>query len=363
MIRNAIIAACVAAGAIASTASAAEATLKMVSLDMEGGGGTLFVTPEGKSLLIDTGSTPRDSAPVRLDGAKSDVDRILAAASALGVKKIDYLIITHYHGDHIGGVFDLLKRFPVGTIIDHGPNREREIPSLAPDSSINRMARDSIAVYPRYLEAIKGHKHIEAKPGDVLHFGSLTDTIVTSDSKVIARPLPGAGGPGSHCDAPPMDSDGGLENAESVGSILSFGKVKIAAFGDLTWNREHDLFCPIDRVGHVDILLVTHHGTAWSSNPASIAAMRPDIAVMGNSATKGAVPAVVNVVSSSPGLQGFWKLHASTVNPELNGDPDYIANLEPAPDYGKNIRLDIARSGKVTVTNSRNGFSKTYQVN
>ena len=84
---------------------------------------------------------------------------------------------------------------------------------------------------------------------------------------------------------------------------------------------------------------------------------------MGNSATKGAVPAVVSVVSSSPGLQGFWKLHASTVNPELNGDPDYIANLEPAPDYGKNIRLDIARSGKVTVTNSRNGFSKTYQVN
>lgn len=363
MIRSSIIAVCLAATAIGSPARAAEATLKMVVLDMEGGGGTLFVTPEGKSLLIDTGSTPREGTRVRLDGTRSDVDRILAAVSALGVKKIDYLIITHYHGDHVGGVFDLLKRIPVGTIIDHGPNREREIPSLAPDSSINRIARDSIAAYPKYLDAIKGHKHIEAKPGDVFHFGSLTDTIVASDSRVIARPLPGAGGPGSHCDAPRMESDGGLENAESVGSVLSFGKVKIAVFGDLTWNREHDLFCPIDKVGHVNILLVSHHGTAWSTNPASIAAMGPDIAIMGNSETKGSAPAVVNVINSSAGLQGFWKIHASTKNPELNGDLNYIANLEPAPDHGETIILHIKRSGEVAVINTRNNFSKNYQVN
>ena len=141
--------------------------------------------------VVDTG-TPSfvelKSGEQELDGAKNGAERIKSIAKTFGVTKIDYLIITHYHGDHVGGVPDLVAQFPVGTFIDHGPNREREIQSLALDSSINRMARDSIAVYPRYLEAIKGHKHIEAKPGDVLHFGSLTDTIVTSDSKVIARP-------------------------------------------------------------------------------------------------------------------------------------------------------------------------------
>jgi hypothetical protein len=190
----------------------------------------------------------------------------------------------------------------------------------------------------------------------------LTGTIVASDGKTIAHPLPGAGGSGVHCDAPPMAENGGLENEKSVGSILRFGKVSIAALGDLTWNREHDLFCPIDKVGHVSILIVTNHGMAISSNPASIAAMRPDIAIIGNSARKGDVPATFNLINKSPGLKGFWKLHASADDPALTGDADFIANMEPSPDQGHAISLDIARDGRVTVTNGRNGFSKSYLV-
>jgi beta-lactamase superfamily II metal-dependent hydrolase len=362
MIRNILLCAVLGFAAVASPATAADRTLIMEPIDMEGGGGTLFVTPEGRSLLIDTGSPAGNGAKDGLDGARDGVDRIVAAAKALGVRKIDYLIITHYHGDHIGGIFELLTRMPVGVIIDHGPNRESPRPELAPDSSINRMARDSIAAYARYLVAIKGHRHIVAKPGDVYHFGSLTDTIVSSDGQVIAKPLPGAGEPGALCDTPPMAADGGLENSKSVGSILSFGKVKIAALGDLTWNVEHELVCPVDKVGHVEVLIVTHHGTAFSSNPAAIAALAPDIAVMGNGARKGAVPATVNTVSASQGLQGFWKMHASTVDADLNGDPDFIANLAPPPDYGFTIRLKIARDGRIQVINTRNGFSKTYRV-
>ena len=362
MIRNVLIAALLASVPLAAPASAAGGTLKMVSVDMEGGGGTLFVTPEGRSLLIDTGSPNRNVPNYGLDGARYGLDRIIAAAKSLGVSKIDYLIITHYHADHIGGVIDLLQRMPVGTVIDHGPNRDRPFPDQPPDSVGNRMAQDSILAYANYLAAIKGHRHIVAKPGAVYHFGTLTDTIVASDGRVIAHPLPGAGGSGARCDTPPMTENGGLENEKSVGSILRFGKVSIAALGDLTWNREHELFCPIDKVGHVNILIVTNHGLGVSSNPASIAAMRPDIAVIGNSAKKGDVPATFNLINNSPGLKGFWKLHASADDPALTGDPDFIANLEPSPDQGHTISLDIARDGRVTVTNGRNGFNKTYIV-
>ncbi|HVY35319.1 MAG TPA: MBL fold metallo-hydrolase [Caulobacteraceae bacterium] len=346
----------------AGPVQAAGKTLKMLPIDVEGDGGTLFVTPEGKALLIDAGSPVKDKQPWGLDGAKSGVDRIVAAAKALGASKIDYVLFTHYHEDHLGGIFELIKRMPVGTVIDHGPNREQLDPTEPPDSIFNRRATDSTTNYPRYLQAIKGHRHIVAKPGDVFHIGSLTDTLVSADSKFIAKPLPGAGERGRHCDAPLNDRDGGPENTRSVGSILTFGKVKIAVLGDLTWNMERELFCPVDKVGHVNILLVTHHGLALSSHPASIAGMRPDIAVMGNSAKKGAAAEVVSRINASPGLQGFWKLHASLADGNLDGDPNYIANLQPSPDQGYAIGLDIAPGGKVVITNSRNGFSKTYQM-
>jgi beta-lactamase superfamily II metal-dependent hydrolase len=347
---------------IVSPAQAADKTLKMAPIDVEGDGGTLFVTPEGRSLLIDTGSETKDQQPWGLDGAKGGVDRIVAMAKAWGVKKIDYLIITHYHADHLGGIFELIQRMPIGVIIDHGANREQLDPTEPPDSIFNRRSTDSITNYARYLKLIKGHRHIVAKPGDVFHIGSLTDTIVSSDAKFIAKPLPGAGEPGQHCDTPPNEMDGGPENTRSVGSILSFGKVKIAVLGDLTWNMERELFCPINKVGHVNVLLVTHHGLALSSHPASIAGMRPDIAIMGNSAKKGAAIEVVSRINASAGLQGFWKLHASSAAGSLNGDSNYIANVQPAPDYGNTIKLEIAGAGTITVINTRNGFSKTYRV-
>ena len=362
MIRGVLVSVLLASALVVGPVHAASNTLKMLPIDVEGDGGTLFVTPEGKTLLIDAGSPVKDKQPWGKDGAKSGVDRIIAAAKALGVNKIDYLLFTHYHEDHLGGIFELIKRMPIGTVIDHGPNREQLDPTEPPDSIFNRRATDSTTNYPKYIQAIKGHRHVVAKPGDVFHIGSLTDTIVSADSKFIDKPLPGAGEPGRHCDAPPNDRDGGPENTRSVGSILSFGKVRIAVLGDLTWNMERHLFCPIDKVGHVNILLVTHHGLALSSHPASIAGMRPDIAVMGNSAKKGAAAEVVERINSSPGLQGFWKLHASLADGSLDGDANTIANIQPAPDQGYTISLDIARDGKIAVTNTRNGFSKTYQV-
>jgi len=367
MIRRLFITTALASAMLAGSPQAADKTLKMIPLDMDGGGGTLFVTPEGRSLLIDTGTETwigAHGAPMAdgLDGAKTGVDRILSAAKALGVKKIDYLIMTHYHGDHIGGVYGLLQRFPVDTIIDHGPNRETTPADGDPTSPSAGKTPKTVALYARYLEAIKGHRHIVAKPGEVFHFGSLTDTIVSSDGKTITRPLPGAGKLGAFCDTPPMAANGGIENAMSVGSILSFGKVRISALGDLTWNKEHDLACPVDKIGHVNILLVTHHGLDFSSNPAIIAAMRPDIAIMGNGPSHGAAPGAVKTIKASSGLQAFWRLHESLAYPDPDADPNYTANLGPSPSHGYTIRLDIARNGRVTVTNTRNGFSRIYKV-
>jgi beta-lactamase superfamily II metal-dependent hydrolase len=365
MMRNILVAAVASTALLASPASAAEATLKVAPIDMEGGGATLFVTPEGRSLLIDTG-TPSfvelKSGEQELDGAKNGAERIKALAKTFGVTKIDYLIITHYHGDHVGGIFNLLDIMPVGTIIDHGPNREVTPADGSPGGRAAGKIPGTVNNYARYLEAIQGHKHIVAKPGDVFKISSLTDTIVASDGQPIATPLPGAGGPGQFCDTPPVAENGGVENEKSVASILSFGKVKIALFGDLTWNREHDLACPIDKVGKVNVLIVTHHGMNLSSNPSSIAALRPDIAVMGNGPTHGGAPETIKTISASPGLQGFWRMHGAVLNPELDGDTNFIANPKAPPDHGYTIRLDITKAGAITVTNTRNGFAKTYQV-
>lgn len=346
-------------------ASARDTALQMVSIDVEGGGGTLFVTPDKHSLLIDTGN-PDVS---RATGDYPSSARIQKAAEALGVKKIDYLITTHYHVDHIGGLEGLMKRMPIGTFIDHGPNRETTASTQpgAPQIDLkNPPPRSTAAGYNHYMELIKGHPHIVAKAGDVFHIGGMDVTIVMADAKPIAKPLPGAGEQNPACAGmQPMANNGGEENARSTASIISYGKVKIAAFGDLTWDREKDLFCPIDRVGKVDVYLATHHSTGLSGSPAAVDAMAPIVAIAGNGARKGADPARMKTIEDSPRIQGVWMLHTSTANPDANvKDVNMIANpvTDQSQDKAYNLRLRIEKDGKITVINGRNGFNKTYQA-
>jgi competence protein ComEC len=343
-------------------AAAKDAALQMVSIDVEGGGGTLFVTPDGKSLLIDTGN-PEQS---RITGSHPSSERITAVAHELGLNKIDYLLITHYHGDHIGGVEGLLKRIPIGTVIDHGPNRETTASTQPGSPQIdpkNPPPNSTAAGYLHYMELIKGHHHIVAKPGDVFHIGGMNVTIVAADAKMIAKPLPGAGEDNPSCAGMDgMANNGGEENARSTASVISYGKVRIAMFGDLTWDREKDLFCPIDRVGKVDIYLATHHGTALSGSPAAVNALAPIVAIVGNSMRKGADAERMKTIKASPRIQGVWQLHTTTVSPDANVAPDMIANLgtDQSKDQFYNLRLRIEKEGKITVINERNGYNKTY---
>ncbi len=360
-------AALLAAGPAGTPAFAKDNALQMVSIDVEGGCGTLFVTPEGKSLLIDTGN-PEQS---RITGSNPSSARIAAAASALGVKKIDYLITTHYHGDHIGGFEGFLARMPVGTVIDHGPNRETTASPnpAAPQIDMNNPPPGSTAYgYNKYIELIKSHHlhHIVAKAGDVFHIGSMIVTIVMADGKPIAKPLPGAGADNPDCAGmQSMASNGGEENARSTASLISFGKARIAAFGDLTWDREKDLFCPVNKVGKVDVYLATHHGTNLSGSPAAVNALAPIVAIVGNSARKGADAERMKTIKASPRIQGVWQLHTSTSAPDANVPVDMIANegTDQSKDKAYGLRLRIEKSGRVTVINERTGYNKTYGDN
>jgi glyoxylase-like metal-dependent hydrolase (beta-lactamase superfamily II) len=358
--------------------------LQIIALDIEGGGGTLFVTPEGHSVLIDAGYA--DSS--RLTGDHSSAERIAAAAQQLGVKKIDYLIMTHYHADHVGGVEPLLARLPVGTFIDHGENREVVGTQLAgggivggvgrlvppPDSpatgtsggaAANGAPRKTTAdLYADYIKLVGDHPHIIAEPGYTLTVDEMTIHVVAADAKTIQKPLPGAGEANPACaDTPGMPSNNGEENARSVASLITYGKVKIAAFGDLTWDREKDLFCPNDKVGKVDIYFASHHGSYWSGSPAMLNSLQPLVTIMGNSATKGNDPERVKTIEAAPRFQAMWQLHASRTDPQVNVAPDMIANPDPdsAKDDRFNLRLQIKKDGIITVTNERNGFSKAYQ--
>ncbi len=334
-------------------ALAASDTLLIDSIDVEGGAATLYVTPEGQSLLIDTG-WPAGIAAKDPDS----VQRIIAAARKHGLAKLDYVLITHYHVDHVGAAAELLAQFPVGTVLDHGPNREAPAPDAAPAFAAFQPA----TLYPRYLEAVRGHQHRELKAGETLSIGSLHLTVVTSDGATLPKPLPGAGRAIAACAGmKPMEEDGGPENARSVGLILTFGRARIASLGDLTWNIEKDLVCPRDKVGPVDLVFVSHHGAHFSNSPALLDALSPRIAIIGNGAKKGGDAERYDTVSRSPHLARLWQLHfAEPAGQAHNAAEAYIANPSAAGDMHASLEVAVTKQGAFTVTNGRTGFKETY---
>lgn len=324
-------------------------------VDVEGGAAILLRTPQGKSVLIDTGWAPGQGGSPATAPATS-ADRIAAAAAALNIARIDYLIMTHYHADHLGGLESLLARLPVGTFVDHGVNREPMRANPTPQQRANAPETR----YPAWVAAWQGHPHISAGVGDVLDVGSLRIQFVASDGQVLDTPLPGAGAPNPACtDVPPPPRTGGEENSRSLGMVLTFGRTRIVNLGDLPWEKEVELFCPRNKIGKADIYFVTGHGMDLSSSPPA-AALQPRIAIMQNGSLKGGDADVIKSVDAYPGLQGFWRIHDTSRYPDLNGDADYVANRDGEPDRGHPIVIHVASKGAITVTNSRNGVFRHY---
>lgn len=319
--------------ATAGLVAAANKTVEFYFVDVEGGQATLIVTPNKESLLVDAGWPGFD---------KRDARRIMAAAKKAGVKKIDYLITTHFHTDHVGGVQQLAEMIPVKTFVDHGENREKGAPA-------ERLTKS-------YLEAVKTGTRLTVKPGDKLPLKGVDIEILTADGMITNR----TGKTNPLCANAQMKAEDPSENARSVGFLLTYGKFKFVDLGDLTWNKELDLACPVNKVGEVDLYLTTHHGMDQSGAPELVQALKPKVAIMNNGAKKGGSAPAWKVVKASPGLQDMWQLHfALAGGKETNVQDMFIANTD---ELGTEHYLHVSAeaTGKFEVTNSRNKFKKSY---
>ncbi len=357
--------ACLAAPAFAQTRTARPLTIYV--LDVEGGNSVLFVSPTGESLLMDTGNAGAVAAP-------RDAGRIMEAVRDAGLTQIDNLIITHWHGDHFGGLQELAKQIPIRHFWDHGPNIQ---PGQAADDFLKGP----------YAELISKAQHTVAKPGDKIPLGGSNVTVVIAAGMPIAAMKGnGAGQRNPECaNFQPIDNN--MEDPMSVGILVSYGKFRALHLGDNTRNKEFELACPVNRIGTVDLMLGMHHGQASSNSPVLVHAVRPRVAIVNNGTRKGGEPFSMQSMFSSPGLEDVWEMHFSLLSgQEFTVPGAFIANTidqpepsmpigqwtpppqgqqaPPAPVHnGKSyfIKVTAQQDGTFTVTNTRNNFSKTYR--
>ncbi|MBZ5594913.1 MAG: MBL fold metallo-hydrolase [Acidobacteriia bacterium] len=324
----------------AAQALPAAKTLEIYFVDVEGGQATLIVAPSKQSLLVDTGWPGMNSR---------DANRIAAAAKHAGVKQIDYLVVTHYHDDHVGGVPQLAAKLPVRNFVDHGETVEH-------GSNEDRLFK----AYVRTRDA-SGGKHLEVKPGDKIPVKDLDVTVLASNGDAIPAALPGAGQKNPACaDVKPKETDPS-ENGRSLGILIQYGEFRMIDLGDLTWNKENELVCPNNKIGTVDLYLTTHHGLDQSNSPAMVRALNPRVAIMNNGARKGGSPEAWQTVHDSPGLKDIWQVHYAMEGGKDHNVPEaMIANIYEQGDEGNWLRVSADASGSITVYNSRNKFEKTY---
>ena len=312
-------------------------TLDIYVVDTEGGKGMIVVTPDGETMLVDAGYPRPDNR---------DTNRIVETAQSLGIKEFDYILATHYDADHSGNIAAVDARVPGKVFIDHG--------------DISPSVRNT-SHYQSYIENIGDRKRISVKPGDVLPIEGVRIQVLTSDGDVISEPLPGAGQANPLCagltEPEKQDRD---ENAYSVGLHYEFGQFRMLDLADLLQNGEFKLMCPVNRVGTVNLFMVSHHGFVRSNGKFLVHALHPKVAIMNNGSSKGGEAGVFDILDSSPGLEDLWQGHFTEQAGGKNRPEQFIANPK-MPSEGKPIKVAAQRDGTFTVTNMRNGFSKTYK--
>jgi len=404
-------AAALSAGLLAAQGNSSKA-LEIWVVDVEGGKAAIYRTPTGQTAVIDTG----------FPGAR-DLERIMGALAEAGIKQIDYLVSTHYHVDHIGNALELAKRIPISTFVDHGPTVEGpNVPQVAagPDEIPVTKPREQIEGFQAaYAELYNKAKHLVVKPGDRVPITGVEWRIVTAGGKVLKTPaLPGGGKANPFCaNFTPMAGTAGMvdpDDAQSVGSVVILGQFRALDFGDLWRTKELELMCPNNPIGTIDLYFANSHGAIASGSLPFVHGLRPRVAVMQNGTRKGGAPGPMQTMLSSPGFEALWQMHWSyNALLEQNSPGLYIANIEDmptiagvltAPPRGRGpaattpaparatapqapstagaqppappatgrgnatghspayvLKVTAYPNGSFTITNTRNGFSKTYE--
>jgi beta-lactamase superfamily II metal-dependent hydrolase len=319
-------------------AGATDKKLDIYILDTEGGASTLIVTPAGESVLIDTGNP-----------GQRDPGRIAKAAKDAGISAIDYLIVTHYHVDHFGGAPTLATLMPIHTLYDNA------------DQSVSRDKPS-----PEYL-ALKCDKKVMINPGDELPLKQtdgqkLTIRCLGARKKFIDPPA--GAKPNPFCDQAKGKEIDLSDNANSIVLLLSFGDFRFYDAGDLTWNLEKEMVCPVNRVGTIDVYQVTHHGLDRSNNPVAVKAVEPTVAIMNNGITKGCDKEVVETLRSTSSIQSIFQLH-KCLRPDsdsLNTDLKHIANLDKQC-QGNYVKVSVNPDGaNYSVGIPANQFEQMFQT-
>src|SRR5262249_50338039 len=254
-----------------------------------------------ESLLIDAGYARGGRDPAR----------IVAAVREAGIDHIDYLLITHFHPDHVGGVPELASLIPIRTFIDYGE-----------PMGTDRMA---IGGFRNYEPVRSQHLHVQPKPGDRLPIEGLDVGVVSAAGEILSSPLRGAGQKNDACATLEGQPEDGTENFRSIGLRLRFGAFRFVDLGDLSGDTLGRLVCPRNLLGSASVYLVPHHGNYDSSVPAVVAALRPRVAIMNNGVTKGAAPVAIATMRQS-GMVDLWQLHASRNQDADNSADSFVAN-------------------------------------
>lgn len=335
---------------LACRAGLADKALDIYWIDVEGGAATLIVTPQNESVLIDSG----------WPGGR-DSKRIYEAATNAGLKKIDYLITTHFHIDHFGGAAELSELMPIGTVYDNG------IPDRNPD---HQPADTRFPLLIKPYREMKVGKRAIIHPDDVIALTQSSDSNVSRISlrclaakQSFTQHVPKDAGTNPLCaESTPGETDM-TDNANSVVTLLSFGPFRLFEGGDLTWNMESHLVCPVNLVGTVDVYQVNHHGMDISNNPLLIHTLAPTVSVMDNGADKGGFEKTLATLKNAPSIQARYQLHKSLrADSTDNTDEEYIANLDRHC-AGNYIKLSVAPDGKsYTISIPANGHKRTFRT-
>ncbi len=305
--------------------------LDIYFIDVNGGAATLLVSPEGESVLIDTGWAGfEERDPSRIEHVVRDVAKL---------DHIDHVVTTHWHRDHFGGVEGVSKRLRVDHFWDRGLPSDN-LPGL--DFPDGPQPDDPLLI--AYKKASEGKRHT-LKAGDTLPLaGHLKARVLASGGRVVHTGATDEPNPLCESDLKDKPEDTS-DNARSLAFLFSFGPFAFLDCGDLTWNVEKQLVCPKNLIGQVDLYQVTHHGLDNSNHPTLVRSIEPIVAIMNNGPKKGGKPAVVALLKEIPSIEAAYQLHKNAdTSAEENTAAELIANRNP--DGGDFFHVHVEPDGK-----------------